>query len=120
MNLDYHNVNQFWLKLDQLVATHKLTIDRPKGTKHPNYLSFIYPFDYGYLENTISGDGAGIDVWVGSLNNQKVTAIICCVDLKKRDSEIKILLSCTIQESQQILEIQNKGEQSAILFIRDD
>lgn len=36
-------------------------------------------------------DGAGIDVWVGSAKKQ-VDAIMCIVDLMKRDSEIKILI----------------------------
>lgn len=39
-------------------------------------------------------DGAGIDVWVGS-DEKKVDAIMCIVDLMKKDSEIKILIGCT-------------------------
>lgn len=46
------NDADFWLKLDQLVAASNLKIDRPKGTSHPRYPSFIYPLDYGYLEDT--------------------------------------------------------------------
>ncbi|MEH1779868.1 MAG: hypothetical protein V7K67_28395 [Nostoc sp.] len=108
----------FWFKLDQLVAISNVKIDRPKGTSHPRYPSFVYPLDYGYLENTRSGDGADIDVWIGSLSSKKVTAIICSVDLEKRDAEIKILLGCTSEENQAILDIQNTGSQSAILLVR--
>ncbi|MEH1922198.1 hypothetical protein [Nostoc sp.] len=108
----------FWFKLDQLVAISNVKIDRPKGTSHPRYPSFIYPLDYGYLENTRSGDGADIDVWIGSLSRKKVTAVICSVDLEKRDTEIKILLGCTSEENQAILDIQNIGSQSAILLVR--
>ena len=43
-------------------------------------------------------DGAGIDVWVGSQNKQ-IDAIMCIVDLMKRDSEIKILIGCTEEEN---------------------
>ena len=39
-------------------------------------------------------DGGGIDVWVGS-GDKKIDAIMCIVDLMKRDSEIKILIGCT-------------------------
>ncbi|MEH2053770.1 hypothetical protein [Nostoc sp.] len=109
----------FWFKLDQLVALSNLQIDRPKGTLHPRYPSFVYPLDYGYLENTRSGDGADIDVWIGSLSSKKVTAVICSVDLQKRDAEIKILLGCTSEENQAILDIQNIGFQSAILLVRN-
>ncbi|MEH2093021.1 hypothetical protein [Nostoc sp.] len=110
--------NEFWQKLDRLVATSNLKIERPRGTSHPRYPSFIYPLDYGYLQDTQAGDRANIDVWIGSLSAKKVTAIICSVDLEKRDTEIKILLDCTSGESQGILNIHNTGSQSAILLIR--
>lgn len=69
-------------------------------------------------KNTHSGDGSDIDVWIGSLSGKKVTAVICSVDLEKRDTEIKILLGCTSGESQVILDIHNTGSQSAILLVR--
>ncbi|MEH2231002.1 MAG: hypothetical protein V7K71_15500 [Nostoc sp.] len=109
----------FWFKLDRLVALNNLKIDRPKGTSHPRYPSFVYPLDYGYLQDTRSGDGSDIDVWIGSLSSQTVTAVICSVDLEKRDTEIKILLGCTAEESRVILDIHNIGSQSAILLVRN-
>lgn len=112
------NYAHFWFKLDQLVATSNIKIDRPKGTSHPRYPSFIYPLDYGYLEDTQSGDKGDIDVWIGSLSNRTITAVICSVDLEKRDTEIKILLGCTSEESRVILNIHNTGSQSAILLVR--
>jgi inorganic pyrophosphatase len=118
--LAINNSADFWLKLDQLVTTSKLKIDRPKGTSHPHYPSLIYPLDYGYLEDTRSGDRDNIDVWLGSLSGKAVTAFICSVDLEKRDTEIKILVGCTYQESREILNIHNIGFQSAILLVRDE
>lgn len=41
----------------------KVIIDRPFGTKHPKH-GFIYPVNYGYVPNTISGDGEGLDCYV--------------------------------------------------------
>ena len=38
-------------------------IDRPLGSKHPKY-DFIYPINYGYIPNTISGDGEELDCYV--------------------------------------------------------
>ena len=38
-------------------------IDRPFGTKHPKH-GFIYPVNYGYIPNTISGDGEELDCYV--------------------------------------------------------
>ena len=112
--------SEFWRRLDELVQACALRIDRPKGTPHPRYPDFRYPFDYGYLEGTTAGDGAGIDVWRGSLPETQVTAIICAVDLEKRDSEIKLLLGCTSQEAQSILAVHNEGAQSAILIERPE
>ena len=97
----------FWRALDTLVETSALSIDRPKGSAHPRYPNFLYPLDYGFLAGTTSGDGAGIDVWVGSLPEQRVTALLCTVDLGKRDAEIKLLLGCTPQEAQDLLAIHN-------------
>ncbi|WP_199338172.1 hypothetical protein [Nostoc sp. FACHB-133] len=112
------NYADFWFKLDRLVAASQIKIDRQKGTSHPRYPSFIYPLDYGYLQDTQSGDGNDIDVWIGSLSSQTVTAVICSVDLEKRDTEIKILLGCTSEERQSILDIHNTGSQSSILLVR--
>ena len=108
----------FWQRLDELVTTSNIVIDRPAGTAHPHYPDFIYPHDYGYLEGTSSMDGDGIDVWVGSLDGEEVTAVICTIDMTKRDSEIKILLSCTEQEAQTILKTHNSGSQSGLLITR--
>lgn len=38
-------------------------IDRPFGSKHPKH-GFIYPVNYGYLPNTVSGDNEEIDCYV--------------------------------------------------------
>jgi inorganic pyrophosphatase len=90
--------DEFWNAIDELVAESEIIIDRPKGTVHPKYPDFVYPVDYGYLKNTTSMDNAEIDVWVGSDSNQTIDAIVCTVDLLKRDSEIKILIGCTEAE----------------------
>jgi inorganic pyrophosphatase len=111
--------SRFWQGLDQLVAGAELTIDRPRGSAHPRYPDFIYPMDYGYLAGTRSADGGGIDVWVGSLPEQKVTGVIINLDLLKRDSEVKILLGCTAAEAHTILAVHGGGSQSAILVQRN-
>lgn len=40
-----------------------IKIDRPFGSKHPKH-GFIYPINYGYVPNTISGDGEELDVYL--------------------------------------------------------
>lgn len=98
---------EFWSALDELVNNSEIIIDRPKGTSHPKYPDFVYQVDYGYLKDTSSMDGAGIDVWVGS-SDKNVDAIMCIVDLMKKDSEIKILIGCTEEEKVIVYETHNE------------
>ena len=109
---------EFWAALDKLAASCEIVIDRAKGTPHPRYPEYIYPMDYGYLEGTSSMDGEGIDLWLGSDPAKKITALLCTVDLVKRDSEIKLLLGCTEEEIQTILEFHNQHEMMRAMLVR--
>lgn len=109
--------NAFWKALDELVTNSEIVIDRPKGTAHPKYPNFIYRVDYGYLKDTKSMDGSGIDVWVGS-GEKEIDAIMCIVDLMKKDSEIKILIGCTEDEKQIIYQTHNETESMKGILIR--
>lgn len=100
----------FWKAIDTLVASGKIIIDRPKGSVHPRYPQIEYALDYGYLEKTASMDGDGIDVWCGSLSEVRANAVICTVDLIKKDSEIKILIGCTEKEMGVVYEFHNRTE----------
>ena len=111
------NNSEFWDALDELVANSEIVIDRPKGTAHPKYPGFIYQVDYGYLKDTSSMDGAGIDVWVGS-KGKIVDAIMCIVDLIKRDSEIKILIGCTEEDLAIVYEMHNETQFMKGVLIR--
>ena len=48
---------------DFLGKTVDVTIDRQFGSKHPKH-GFIYPLNYGYIPNTISGDGEELDAYL--------------------------------------------------------
>ncbi len=109
-------MQNFWDHLTTLLAESQLVIDRPKGTTHPRYPTVIYPLDYGYLAGTTSVDGGGIDVWVGSGADDQITAIMCTVDLLKRDSEIKLLIGCTPDEQHTILNFHTSHLMSALLI----
>ena len=41
----------------------KIEIDRQFGSKHPKH-GFIYPVNYGFIPNTISGDGEELDAYL--------------------------------------------------------
>ena len=110
--------DDFWTALDELVAETKIVIDRPKGSKHPRFPHIIYKIDYGYLENTSSMDGSEIDVWVGTIKDKKIYAVMCIVDLMKKDSEIKILIGCTEEEKEAIYCFHNESEFMKGILIR--
>ena len=114
--MDGYN-EDFWKALDELVSNSEIVIDRPRGSAHPRFPNFIYKVDYGYLKNTASMDGAGIDVWVGS-GDKKIDAIMCIVDLMKRDSEIKILIGCTEEEKLEIYKTHNETQYMKGVLIR--
>ncbi len=40
-----------------------IVIDRELGSKHPEY-GFIYPVNYGYVPDTVSGDGEELDCYL--------------------------------------------------------
>jgi inorganic pyrophosphatase len=72
----------------------KVKIDRPLGSKHPEY-GFYYPLNYGYIPNTIGGDGEEIDAYVLGVHEPisqyrgKVIGII----QRKDDDEDKLVVS---------------------------
>lgn len=110
--------DSFWNAIDKIVSESKIVIDRPKGTAHPRFPDFVYRVDYGYLENTSSMDGGGIDVWVGTDERKQIDAIMCIVDLMKRDSEIKILIGCTEAEKDIVYQTHNETDYMKGILIR--
>ena len=108
----------FWTHLDTLIRSSALVIDRPKGFSRPHAPSVVYPLDYGYLQRTSSSDGEGIDVWRGSLPAGHLDAVVCTVDVRKRDAEIKLLLGCTAAEKHTIYNFHQSAFTAAILVER--
>lgn len=46
----------------------EVTIDRPKGSKHPKY-GFIYEVDYGFIAGIKAPDGEELDAYYLGINN---------------------------------------------------
>lgn len=107
---------EFWDTLNKLVQTSEIIIDRPKSSRHPRYPEIIYPLDYGYLKDTRSADGEGIDCWIGMSHQHTVTAVIVTVDERKRDSEIKLLLGCNEREEAIISRFHNQGSMKGMMI----
>jgi len=112
------HIVEFWQYLDELAASSRLVVDRPKGSLHPRYPGQAYPLDYGYLEGTTSPDGGGVDVWIGSQGAESITGVLCTVDLFKRDGEMKLLFGCTPADVGVILDHINKDSMRGIYIPR--
>ena len=51
--------------LDFLNKIVEVKVDRPLGSEHSKkYPNHIYPINYGYIPNTISGDGKELDCYI--------------------------------------------------------
>lgn len=79
---------------DYLGKQVNVIIDRPLGSCHPKH-QLIYPINYGYIPNTVAGDGDEIDAYIlGEFEpletfNGKVIAII----RRKDDIEDKLVVT---------------------------
>ena len=52
-------------KLKNLIGKEvKVYVDRQLGSTHPKHKNIIYPVNYGYIPNTVSGDGEEIDCYI--------------------------------------------------------
>ena len=55
--------NYDMLTKDYLTKNVRVIMDRPLGSKHPKH-GFEYLTNYGYIPDTISGDGEELDAYV--------------------------------------------------------
>lgn len=94
-------------------------IDRPKGSTHFKYSNLVYPVDYGFLADSVGSDQSPIDLFKGSIKSNRVEAIAISADILKKDCEVKLLVGCTEQETNLILQFLNQTQfQKAILVRR--
>ena len=79
--------------MDYLNKTLEVKIDRPLGSKHPKH-GFIYPVNYGFVPNTISGDGEELDCYVLGIYEPLETFIGKCIAIIHRlnDNDDKLII----------------------------
>lgn len=71
----------------------EVKIDRPFGSKHPKH-GFIYPVNYGYVPNTVSGDGEELDCYVLGVFEPLETFTGKCIAIIHRldDNDDKLII----------------------------
>jgi len=95
-----------------LGKTLKVIVDRPLGSKHPNY-DMIYPINYGFIPNTISGDGEELDAYILGVNKPIKEYIGKCIGIVHRinDNDDKLIISnetYSNSEIEKIIDFQEK------------
>lgn len=117
--MELENNAYFWQKIDLLLLSSDIVINRKKDTTHPVYTNLIYPVDYGYLKDTMLDTDEHIAVYRGSKSNASVDAVVVCIDILKKDMEVKLLAGCTEREELSILEFLNQTDfQKSIIVHR--
>lgn len=104
-----------------LEKTLEVKIDRPFGSKHPKH-GFIYPVNYGYVPNTISGDGEELDCYVFGVFEPLETFRGKCIAIIHRldDNDDKLIIvpenkSFSNQEIRALTEFQERFFKSEII-----
>ncbi|MDR2420218.1 MAG: inorganic diphosphatase [Puniceicoccales bacterium] len=115
-----YNPDAFFQTFETLIEKNGVTIDRPKGFIHPRFPDLIYPINYGFIKETYSQDGEGIDIFLGDLDNRHVVGVICTVDSIKNDSEVKVLVACSEENIQTAMMMLTHDPMRAILVRRSD
>lgn len=71
-----------------------VVIDRPLGSKHPNYDDMVYPVNYGYVPNIYSGDGEEQDAYVLGVDKplQKFRGKVIAIIQRNNDNEDKLVV----------------------------
>lgn len=79
---------------DYLGKKVKVIVDRPLGSKHPNF-DTVYPVNYGFVPNTKAADGEEVDAYILGVEKPikefegKVIAIIHRID----DNDDKLVIA---------------------------
>ena len=72
--------------LEYLGKELNVVIDRPLGSTHPKF-GFYYPINYGYIPDTISGDGEELDAYVLLIDTPLKEFNGVCIAVVKRNEE---------------------------------
>jgi inorganic pyrophosphatase len=86
-----------WDHWEGLIRRNGITIDRPRGSQHPEFSQIVYPIDYGYVNETLATDGGALDLFCGTAGTGLAGTVIA-VDHRRGDTEFKLLFDCSPEE----------------------
>ena len=98
-----------------------VVMDRPLGTKHPKH-GFIYEVNYGYIPNTVSGDGEELDAYVLGEHKplEKFTGQVIAIIHRTNDDDDKLIVvregkNYTDEQIRALTEFQEQWFESVII-----
>jgi len=106
----------FWQKIDSLCLTGDIKITYPKGSSHQVYHNIIYPVDFGSLF-VLNDDGDGIKCFKGTAGSE-CRSVAISANLLDKNVVVKLLIGCTEEEEELILEFLNQTDQQKAVLIR--
>ncbi|MDR0957290.1 MAG: inorganic diphosphatase [Candidatus Nomurabacteria bacterium] len=76
-----------------------VVIDRPLGSRHPEH-DTIYEVNYGFVPQTISGDGEELDAYILNLDKpaEKISGKVIAVIQRLDDDDDKLIISANGQD----------------------
>jgi inorganic pyrophosphatase len=116
--MDTAESDRFWSAVSDLVASSDVIVDRPRGSRHPRIDEFMYPVNYGFLAGTVSGDGEGIDVWIGDHAGAGLVGAYITCDPYARNIEPKLAVDVSSKDLAEIDKFYSVQPQSAIYVPR--
>ena len=69
----------------------KVIIDRPLGSRHPNYKEMIYTVNYGYIEGVFAFDQEEQDAYILGVDEpiKEFTGVVIAIVVRHNDVETK-------------------------------
>ena len=99
-----------------------VTIDRPLGSRHPQYQDMVYAVNYGYVSSVTAPDGEDLDAYVLGISEPLISFTGQCIAIIHRlnDQDDKLVVVPEYQyfsdtEIKKITHFQEKFFESTII-----
>ena len=99
----------------------RVIMDRPMGCKHPKH-GFVYPVNYGYIPDTVSGDGEELDAYVLGVNGpmSEFEGVVKAYIHRTNDDDDKLIvtpdkINITDEEIRKLTHFQEQFFESVII-----
>ena len=100
-----------------------VTIDRPIGSRHPNYKDIVYPINYGYIKGIMAPDDEeqdayvlGVDTAVKQFTGRVIAIIHRYDDVEEKWVVVPDGVNFTVEEIRKLVNFQEQFFNYSILM----